>query len=765
MKKIVLILWFLFLSKFLFSRSAVICNGAKFWKFPNLPIEDYFISQYNYYLPKEGVNFPSNLSDNFISDLLNSKLLYFGQINVNEDLLFLNEKYKEAVKKFLENGGTIIFDNHLPSGETKKFFESIGVFIPEVGAIPNVSGDSVYPVISTEEKEKNHPILNFPYKLEENKELNGCLIFKKWSENQIAPLRASADPNFAVMVIQENVCGKGKIIFNGIRRLYGHHRRGEIYASNIYSYVYGEEIKRIPTADKRYRTKKEYEIWYKTPYSKFPFEEDAPEKNRIDKVDMKACINEVIGTNILITNGKKGDLRFKVEMGEIKDEKRNIKIPEDRIKVMELEFDGSRMPDRMPERKEFVIGEGKTGIIWINLNTNDLKEGDYSGDIVLVFEDGGERKVRLNIKIYPIELQKTNPIKLTVWDLVPGGVGRDNMIKGAENWIKYHQDMREHGVNVFHLSAYERPGITFDEEGEIVKEDYTRFDSGIPFKEKEYQYLINMGSHTEEFRIEGKKETVKYGTELWEKCYKNWVKSIIKHMKSIGFDYNQFAFYPYDEIGTQTVPDALKIYSLIKEVDKKARIFVTIVPNGFFEAQKGLPVKEIAPYIDIWCPAFSHENYFSAGWPSKKEFDRILEFLKNTGKEIWSYNVLTRGNAEIMAYKRYRLQPLSAYRMGIGGCGFYGYNLWKNDTYMVVYPDENPITSYRWEAMREGINDLKYIECLKKEMKKIKDEKKKKECEDLINEFLKEVTENNETPDLIYNYREKIVAKILELKK
>ena len=716
-------------------------------------------------LPKEGVNFPSNLSDNFISDLLNSKLLYFGQINVNEDLLFLNEKYKEAVKKFLENGGTIIFDNHLPSGETKKFFESIGVFIPEVGAIPNVSGDSVYPVISTEEKEKNHPILNFPYKLEPSQSLKWCGTFGSWSENQIAPLRASADPNFAVMVIQENVCGKGKIIFNGVNNIFAHATRGETYASNIYSYVYGEEVKRIPTADKRYRTKKEYEIWYKTPYSKFPFEEDAPEKNRIDKVDMKACINEVIGTNILITNGKKGDLRFKVEMGEIKDEKRNIKIPEDRIKVMELEFDGSRMPDRMPERKEFVIGEGKTGIIWINLNTNDLKEGDYSGDIVLVFEDGGERKVRLNIKIYPIELQKTNPIKLTVWDLVPGGVGRDNMIKGAENWIKYHQDMREHGVNVFHLSAYERPGITFDEEGEIVKEDYTRFDSGIPFKEKEYQYLINMGSHTEEFRIEGKKETVKYGTELWEKCYKNWVKSIIKHMKSIGFDYNQFAFYPYDEIGTQTVPDALKIYSLIKEVDKKARIFVTIVPNGFFEAQKGLPVKEIAPYIDIWCPDISYHNYFTDSWSGRERFDEIVNFIRNTGKELWSYNVSVRSNYEIVAHRTYRLQPLVSYRIGLGGCGFYGYNLWKNDTYMVVYPGENPITSYRWEAMREGINDLKYIECLRNEMKKIKDEKKKKECEELIEEFLKEATEKTENAEIPYKYREKMVEKILELKK
>ncbi|MCS7180703.1 MAG: DUF4091 domain-containing protein, partial [bacterium] len=597
-----------------------------------------------------------------------------------------------------------------------------------------------------------HPILNFPFKIEDNNQLTDCLLFGKWSENQIAPLRASADQKYAVMIIQENVCRKGRVIFNGIRRLFGHHRRGEIYAANIYSYIFGEEVKRVPTADKRYKTDEEYTIWYKTPYSKFPFEENSPEKNRTDKIGIKGCINEVIGTNLLITNGKKGDLKFRVEI--------EGNIPKERVRIMELEFDGGRMPDKMPERREFTIGESKTGIVWISIDTTDIKEGDYNGDIVLKFEEGKEKRIKLNMKIYPIELPKTNPIKLTVWDLVPGGSTRDNMIGGVQNWIKYHNDMREHGVNVFHLAAYERPTIVFDEEGEIVKEDFSRFDAGIPFKEKEYQYLINMGSHTEEFSIEGKKERIKYGVELWERCYRNWVRSIIKHMKDIGLDYSQFAFYPYDEIGPEAVPNALKIYSLIKEVDKKARIFVTLGTASqlyFFETQKGLPVKEIAPYIDIWCPDISYHNYFTDSWEGKGRFDKIVEFIKNTGKELWSYNVSVRSNYEIVAYRTYRLQPLVSYRLGIGGCGFYGYNLWKNDPYMVVYPGENPITSYRWEAMREGINDLKYIILLRNEIKKIKDEKKKKECETLIEEFLKEATEKTEDAEIPYKYREKII--------
>jgi len=769
MKKIWMVLFLIFWAVNLMAKSAVICNATKWWDFPSFPLDEYKITDYRYYIPPERVNFKSNLNDKFIQDLANSKLLYFGQsrnsIGPKKDAIFSNPSYREAVKKFLENGGTIIFDMGVPfEKDTLSFLTEAGVSIPKSGGIQGVSGEEIYPVISDVEKEKKHPIVNFPYQLTPSENLKWCATFVSWAENQIAPFRASADPKYAVMVIQENVFGKGRVIFNGINRIFSHATRGEIYASNIFSLVYGEEVKRIPVANTRYKTKKEYVIWYKTPYAKFPYEENAPEKNKTDKIEINACVNEVTGTNLLITAGEKNDLNFRVEIPEIKEKTKGIVIPVEKLKVMELEFDGGRMPDRMPEKKDFSIEKGKTGIVWLSLNTYDLKDGQYEGNMILNFGGNKKETIKLVIRIFPIELSKTNPLKLTVWDLVPGGSVREKMIGSPDNWMKYHQDMAEHGVNVFHLSSYERPGILFNGDGEIIKEDFSRFDAGIPYREKEYQYLVNMGSHTEEFRIEGQKETIKYGSEKWEKCYVQWVKSIIKHFKDIGLDYSQFAFYPYDEIGTQSVPDALKIYQLIKQTDKNARIFVTIVPHGFFEAQKGLPVKEIAPYIDIWCPAVSYEDYWSEAWASKQEFDKIFDFIKKTGKEIWSYNVLTRGNQEIMAYKRYRLQPVCAYRLGIGGCGFYGYNLWKNDSYMVVYPGENPITSYRWEAMREGINDVKYIECLKQEIKKSKNEKKKKDAEQLIDEFLRDVTENNENPDIVYNYRKKIVEKILDLR-
>ncbi len=271
-----------------------------------------------------------------------------------------------------------------------------------------------------------------------------------------------------------------------------------------------------------------------------------------------------------------------------------------------------------------------------------------------------------------------------------------------------------------------------------------------------------MGIHTMEFRIDGTRETIKYPSELWNKCYKIWLKEIIQHMKELGLSYEQFAFYPYDEISTRTVPDALNVYKLIKEVDKKARVFVTIVPSGFMEAKEGLPVKEIVPYIDIGCPAIGYTGYFTDGWISKPQFDQIIDYLRKEKKEIWSYNVITRGNYEVATYERYRLAPVVAYRAGLKGYGFYGYNLWKDDPYMVVYPGENPITSYRWEAIKEGMNDVKYMEYLKQVAMKLKDTNLKNQCLSLIDEALKNITENTENPEIVYAYRKKIIEKIIE---
>ncbi|MCM8815753.1 MAG: hypothetical protein NC931_07250, partial [Candidatus Omnitrophica bacterium] len=118
-----------------FSKSAVVFNATGWWDFPSFPMDEYKITDHRYYIPPSGINFPTNLTDKFLIDIKESKLLYFGQsrnsIGPKKDIIFGNPAYREAVRKFLEDGGTIIFDMGAPmEKDTLSFLNDIGVSIP-----------------------------------------------------------------------------------------------------------------------------------------------------------------------------------------------------------------------------------------------------------------------------------------------------------------------------------------------------------------------------------------------------------------------------------------------------------------------------------------------------------------------------------------------------------------------------------------------------------------------------------------------------------
>ena len=86
----------------------------------------------------------------------------------------------------------------------------------------------------------------------------------------------------------------------------------------------------------------------------------------------------------------------------------------------------------------------------------------------------------------------------------------------------------------------------------------------------------------------------------------------------------------------------------------------------------------------------------------------------------------------------------------------------------MVYSGTTPVSSVRWEALREGLNDVKYIDVLRSAIAAAKqagrDAVAVGQAEALIDEALKSVTEDDvskpEAPDV---YRERMVAMILRL--
>jgi hypothetical protein len=131
-----------------------------------------------------------------------------------------------------------------------------------------------------------------------------------------------------------------------------------------------------------------------------------------------------------------------------------------------------------------------------------------------------------------------------------------------------------------------------------------------------------------------------------------------------------------------------------------------------------LPMFEaMASCIDIWCPSI----YMLA------EKTAVMDVVRKNGKKLWSYNCgygYSRPGGPNLKNMNligdYRVAAPFAFRHGATGIGFWCYNLGGDPwgridmEYMLVYPGRSkPVTSRRWEAVREGIEDYRILAALR----------------------------------------------------
>ena len=108
----------------------------------------------------------------------------------------------------------------------------------------------------------------------------------------------------------------------------------------------------------------------------------------------------------------------------------------------------------------------------------------------------------------------------------------------------------------------------------------------------------------------------------------------------------------------------------------------------------------------------------------------VIRRLKAKGCSVWTYNCLRYMQSKpILSY--YRFYPMEAYTMGLDGAAMWtaggrggddgfdstdGYD----DGALWVGNDRQYVTTKRFEAFREGLEDVAYVDCLKKEVARVK---------------------------------------------
>jgi hypothetical protein len=362
---------------------------------------------------------------------------------------------------------------------------------------------------------------------------------------------------------------------------------------------------------------------------------------------------------------------------------------------------GERVPDALPALGDaglFMIPAQHSAKIWISVDTHGAQSGNYKGRLILLPLHGevDTTKFELNLNILNLKMPEKFPLKVCTWDYLP-----NNWFPSSTTEVL--NDMTRHGINVFPRSA------------SIPKGDV----------DSNYALTINWSNLDVELeRLKGRGEILfqiihppinfastptdaeKRRIEIEYLC--KWRD----YMKDRGWKYKDYGFYPIDEPGYgygSRIPTLLGAAELFREADPKFRIYTdptfTLSWTSF---------EQIEPYIDIWCPGMRLVSGLLWGDP---RMERII----NSGKELWSYECVAQVKSiSPLCYNRahaWRAEYFNLTGIGIWTYSTTNKDMWfagqkMNDEFPLVYPGTKPTPSVRWEALRDGLEDVSAISLL-----------------------------------------------------
>jgi hypothetical protein len=154
----------------------------------------------------------------------------------------------------------------------------------------------------------------------------------------------------------------------------------------------------------------------------------------------------------------------------------------------------------------------------------------------------------------------------------------------------------------------------------------------------------------------------------------------------------------------------------MREIDPN----VKLVMDG---AQSLKELKALDPYIDVWVPHLD-------ALLKRKDRKELLNFYHSVNEPVFGYTCnINMKSQDVNDY--HRLKPWYAAGLELDGVFYWAYNSWRGDPWNdydgpieasgAFYSDcgavyngiDGPITSRRWEASREGIEDWQLIRLTK----------------------------------------------------
>ena len=427
-------------------------------------------------------------------------------------------------------------------------------------------------------------------------------------------------------------------------------------------------------------------------------------------------VNEYFSGNFIITNFTNKALRIRL-------------IPGNFIWQDKVTFNGMKPELLIADWQDVISGEtiadpliplnaagrldipsGESRQVWITLPARDIPPGNYKSDIGILTIGNHEtkgsailKKVKLDLQVEPLRISTSPDFAVYNWDYA-----------STENYVK---DLFEHKVT-YYLSSTSMPLPRFDKEGNALTAiDYSKMDAILRIKLK---YARKAGGKIlfsygllESFDTAVKaKYNFTYRSPAWDRAFRFAYTNWLDHLKKLGMNYDDFYVQVWDEALLEEVDNTIKGCKLMREIDPN----VKLVMDG---SQNINELMALDPYIDVWIPHLD-------ALLKRKDGKELLNFYHNVNEPVFGYTCnINMKSQDVNDY--HRLKPWYAASLDLDGVFYWAYNSWRGDPWNdydgvpeasgVFYSDcgavyngiDGPITSRRWEASREGIEDWQLI--------------------------------------------------------
>ncbi|MDQ1255599.1 MAG: hypothetical protein QG656_191, partial [Candidatus Hydrogenedentes bacterium] len=356
------------------------------------------------------------------------------------------------------------------------------------------------------------------------------------------------------------------------------------------------------------------------------------------------------------------------------------------------------------------IPAGESRQVWMAFRARDLPPGPYECAVLLQpLATGAEqgaapgKRVIVALEIRPLRIETHADFAVYNWDYA-----QSNLCSPRE---AYMNDLTEHKVNLF-LVPTPMSLPEFDATGApLGGMDFSNLDSVIRLKrpyavEAGGQLLFSYGM-VRDFRDHAVRKQYgwAYLDEAWVKAFRWAYGAWLAHLKALDLDYGDFCVQVWDEAAGADAEPAIRGAELMRAIDPKVRL----VMDG---AQTEDEVRRMDPVIDVWIPHLSSLEHPETG-------PALLAWYKSLNEPVYTYTCATAMKA-LPPYAYYRLKLWQAARLGVNGVFYWNYNSWRGDPWNdfdgeiadcgVVYIGiGGPVSSRRWEASREGIEDWQIL--------------------------------------------------------